>query len=104
MMPKKAVVIGGSIAGLLAARVLSDYFEDVLIIERDNYVENNKEIRTGTPQANHIHLLLAKGKEIWKVDPWSCPGLSAHILPLCNSTTPRAMGRPNPIPPTRRVI
>ena len=63
MMPEKAIVIGGSIAGLLAARVLSDHFEDVILIEKDNYLEDNK-IRNGTPQANHIHILLAKGREI----------------------------------------
>jgi flavin-dependent dehydrogenase len=31
----RAIVIGGSIAGLLVARVLADYFETVTIIERD---------------------------------------------------------------------
>jgi len=64
-MLKKAVVMGGSIAGLLAARVLSDYFENVTIIERDDYAENHK-VRNGIPQANHIHLLLAKGKKIFQ--------------------------------------
>ena len=61
-MLEKAVVIGGSIAGLLTARVLSDYFQEVILIERDRY-EDNK-VRKGTPQANHIHVLLVKGKEI----------------------------------------
>ena len=60
----KAVVVGGSIAGLLTARVLSDYFEDVILIERDEYYNDNNKVRKGTPQANHIHLLLVKGKEI----------------------------------------
>ena len=59
----KAVVVGGSIAGLLTARVLSDHFEEVILIERDNYEDNGK-VRNGTPQANHIHILLVKGKEI----------------------------------------
>jgi 2-polyprenyl-6-methoxyphenol hydroxylase-like FAD-dependent oxidoreductase len=63
MMSKKAIVIGGSIAGLLAARVLSDYFEEVVLIEKDRYSEDDK-VRNGTPQANHIHLLLVRGKEI----------------------------------------
>jgi len=62
-MPKKAIVIGGSIAGLLAARVLSDHFEEVILIERDRYTDDDQ-VRNGTPQANHIHLLLVKGKEI----------------------------------------
>ena len=59
----KAIVIGGSIAGLLAARVLSDYFKEIILIEKDNYVEGNK-VRNGVPQANHVHILLVKGKEI----------------------------------------
>ena len=62
-MPEKAIVIGGSIAGLLTARVLSDHFEEVIVIERDKYADGNQ-VRNGTPQANHIHLLLVKGKEI----------------------------------------
>jgi len=63
MMLRKAVIIGGSIAGLLTARVLSNYFKDVLIVEKDN-LDNNSHIRSGTPQANHIHILLVRGKEI----------------------------------------
>jgi len=55
----KAIVIGGSIAGLLAARVLSDYFEEVILIEKDKYTDDGK-VRNGTPQANHIHLLLVQ--------------------------------------------
>ncbi|MDH5569932.1 MAG: hypothetical protein OEX98_09125, partial [Nitrosopumilus sp.] len=62
MVLGKAIVIGGSIAGLLTARVLSDYFE-VILIEKDKYTDDGK-VRNGTPQANHIHLLLVKGKEI----------------------------------------
>ena len=59
----KAIVIGGSIAGLLAARVLSDYFEEIILIEKDNYVEDDQ-VRNGVPQANHVHILLVKGREI----------------------------------------
>ena len=62
-MLKKAVVVGGSITGLLAARVLSDHFEEVILIEKDSYVEDGK-IRNGVPQANHVHILLVKGREI----------------------------------------
>jgi 2-polyprenyl-6-methoxyphenol hydroxylase-like FAD-dependent oxidoreductase len=63
MVSKKALVIGGSIAGLLAARVLSDHFNEVVLIEKDKFSEGGA-VRNGTPQANHIHLLLARGKEI----------------------------------------
>ncbi len=62
-MQEKAIVIGGSIAGLLAARVLSDHFKEVIIIEKDYYSDNN-DVRSGIPQANHIHTLLVRGKEI----------------------------------------
>jgi glycine/D-amino acid oxidase-like deaminating enzyme len=33
--PRRAVVIGASIAGLLSARVLSDHFDEVEIVDRD---------------------------------------------------------------------
>ena len=60
---KKAVVIGGSIAGLLAARILSDFFEEVFIIEKDQ--KNEKDLtRTGVPQGSHGHALLKSGEEI----------------------------------------
>jgi len=62
----KAIVIGGSIAGLLAARVLSDYFKEIILIEKDNYVEGNK-VRNGVPQANHVHILLVKGRKYFKI-------------------------------------
>ncbi len=58
-----AIVIGGSIAGLLAARVLAEHFERVTIIERDYYPEN-PEPRSGVPQSNQGHFLLARGKQI----------------------------------------
>ncbi len=60
---KRAIVIGGSLAGLLTARVLTNYFENVTIIERDQFPESN-ENRKGVPQGRHAHGLLAKGREI----------------------------------------
>ncbi len=58
-----AVVIGGSMAGLLAGRVLTNHFEQVTIIERDRFPEQPK-YRPGVPQSNHVHVLLCKGKQI----------------------------------------
>jgi 2-polyprenyl-6-methoxyphenol hydroxylase-like FAD-dependent oxidoreductase len=58
-----AIVIGGSVAGLMAARVLSDHFERVTLIERDQ-VNDVAEARKGQPQARHLHGLLGKGLEI----------------------------------------
>jgi len=60
---KHAVVLGGSLAGLLAARVLADHFEHVTLIERDLYTDNC-ETRRGIPQANHVHGLLVRGRQI----------------------------------------
>lgn len=58
-----AVVLGGSLAGLLAARVLADHFEQVTLIERDVYTDTC-ETRRGIPQANHVHGLLLRGRQI----------------------------------------
>ncbi|MBT2729906.1 FAD-dependent monooxygenase [Bacillus sp. ISL-75] len=60
---EKALVIGGSIAGLLAARILSDFFKEVLIIEKDQKREKHL-TRTGVPQGSHGHALLKSGEEI----------------------------------------
>lgn len=55
-----AVVIGGSMAGLLAGRVLADHFGQVTIVERDRFPQE-VEPRKGVPQARHVHALLSKG-------------------------------------------
>ncbi|MBW4450023.1 MAG: 2-polyprenyl-6-methoxyphenol hydroxylase-like oxidoreductase [Spirirestis rafaelensis WJT71-NPBG6] len=60
---RHAVVIGGSMAGLLTARVLTDYFEQVSIIDRDTFPEV-PEPRKGVPQSYHAHALHEKGQEI----------------------------------------
>lgn len=60
---RHALVLGGSLAGLLAARILSDHFDHVTLIERDAYLDNTQ-TRKGTPQANHVHGLLARGCQI----------------------------------------
>jgi hypothetical protein len=55
-----AVVIGASIAGLLAARALSEAYEQVTIIERDELPPMG-EGRKSVPQDRHAHVLLASG-------------------------------------------
>ncbi|MEM6530447.1 MAG: FAD-dependent monooxygenase, partial [Chloroflexota bacterium] len=70
-----AVIIGGSMAGLLTARVLSDYFGTVTVIERDKLPEVASN-RNGTPQARHLHLLLAHGEAVLE-DMF--PGLGAEL-------------------------
>ncbi len=54
---RDAVVIGGSIAGLLAAHSLATHFERVTILERDA-LPQQATLRAGTPQARHVHTLL----------------------------------------------
>ncbi|ERG92139.1 MAG: hypothetical protein J07HQW1_02174, partial [Haloquadratum walsbyi J07HQW1] len=56
-----AVVIGGSMAGLCAARVLADVFDDVIIIERDT-LSDEAAIRGGAPQTSQPHALLEAGR------------------------------------------
>ncbi len=58
-----AAVIGGSMAGLLAARALCDHFESVTVIERDRFSERPTP-RKGVPQARHLHALLNRGLRI----------------------------------------
>lgn len=58
-----AVVIGGSIAGLTAARVLTDHCERVTVIERD-IAPTVSEFRKGVPQARHPHVLLKGGEQV----------------------------------------
>ncbi|MCX6043656.1 MAG: FAD-dependent monooxygenase [Chloroflexi bacterium] len=57
---RHAIVLGGSIAGLLAARVLTEHFEQVTLIERDA-LPTGAEPRKGVPQGRHLHALLARG-------------------------------------------
>ena len=55
-----AVVLGASMAGLLAARVLADHFAQVTIVERDQLPQRATP-RPGVPQGRHIHLVLPRG-------------------------------------------
>jgi 2-polyprenyl-6-methoxyphenol hydroxylase-like FAD-dependent oxidoreductase len=60
---RQAVVIGSSMAGMLAAGVLARHFARVTVIERDQLPDEPTE-RKGVPQARHFHGLLARGGEI----------------------------------------
>lgn len=72
----RAVVLGGSIAGLLAARVLADHFAEVLVIDRDP-LSSGVAARRGTPQARHLHGLLARGHQVLEE---LFPGLTADMV------------------------
>ena len=58
----RAVVIGGSMAGLCAARVLSKHFDKVTVLDRDSFPEGAHE-RAGVPQSRHVHALLVRGRQ-----------------------------------------
>lgn len=60
---KNALVLGGSLGGLLAARVLSNHFEQVTILEKDP-VHRVPESRKGQPQTQHLHGLLPAGLRV----------------------------------------
>ena len=59
----RAVVIGGGYAGLVTARVLTDSFREVVVLERDP-VDADTGVHPHAPQAYHAHAMLAKGAEI----------------------------------------
>jgi 2-polyprenyl-6-methoxyphenol hydroxylase-like FAD-dependent oxidoreductase len=72
---RHAVVLGGSIAGLLAAGVLSERAEQVTLIERD-LIPDTPQPRKGVPQSLHIHGLLAGGHLVMER---LFPGLTAEL-------------------------
>jgi 2-polyprenyl-6-methoxyphenol hydroxylase-like FAD-dependent oxidoreductase len=69
-----AVVLGASIAGLLAARALSESFDHVVVVDRDDLAAPGA--RKGVPQGQHTHAILAKGREIIEE---LFPGLTADL-------------------------
>jgi len=56
-----AVVIGGSMAGMCAAKAVAPHFDRVTVVDRDAY-PGEPVYRKGVPQARHVHALLARGR------------------------------------------
>ncbi len=76
--PRRVIVIGASMAGLLAARVLSERYDEVVLLERDALPERPTS-RKGTPHAVHPHGLLARGQQILEeLFPGFCAALVAQ--------------------------
>lgn len=73
---RHAVVIGGSLSGLLCARVLGNHFARVTLLERDRAGEGPVE-RPGTPHGRHGHALLGEGERILR---WAFPGLTEDLV------------------------
>jgi len=57
---ERAIVVGGGLAGLSAARALSDRFRQVVILDRDE-LPDSATPRPGVPQGKHPHALLGGG-------------------------------------------
>lgn len=62
-MKERAIIVGASMAGLLAARICADHFKEVVILEKDE-LPIGPQHRKGIPQDQQLHLLLAKGNQI----------------------------------------
>ena len=73
-----AVVIGGSMAGLMSATVLADYFNRVTVLERDQ-IEDRPVLHKSVPQGNHIHALLLSGQHVMSL---LYPGFTEELTRL----------------------
>lgn len=58
---QRAVVIGAGMGGMMAAQVLSRFFDKVIVLDKDD-LPTAHEPRRGVPQGNHIHTLLEQGR------------------------------------------
>ena len=70
-----AVVIGGGMAGLLAARVAAESFRRVTILDRDRFPAEAGP-RDCVPQGRHVHMLMARGLRTFEE---LVPGFSARL-------------------------
>jgi len=75
---ERAVVIGGSMGGLVAARVLADAYERVTVVDRDRLPAGPAH-RKAVPQGRHAHAVIAGGRAALEE---LFPGLSGEIEAL----------------------
>ena len=82
-------MLGGSIAGLLAARVLADRYATVTVVERDRLPAGSQP-RRGVPHGHHTHGMLPRGLQIledllpgFTADIERAGGLTGDILANC---------------------
>jgi 2-polyprenyl-6-methoxyphenol hydroxylase-like FAD-dependent oxidoreductase len=73
---KHAVVLGASLAGLFTARVLSETFDEVTLVDRDA-LPDGPVPRKGVPQGWQSHGLHARGREILEE---FFPGLTDELV------------------------
>ncbi len=109
-MTKTAVVIGGGIAGMCAAKVLVDHYDRVVLLERDSYPDGVGG-RRGVPQSKMFHTLLERGRrEIEDIYPGFHKLLDERKMPKvafgfnCALMTPRGWERNLPVPVQRSLF
>jgi flavin-dependent dehydrogenase len=68
--------IGAGIAGSVAVRVLADFFDNVLVLERD-MLPRVPDHRPGTPQSRFTHGLMAAGMQALRA---LFPGLERQLI------------------------
>lgn len=77
-----AIVIGASLGGLCGAKVLSERFERVTLIERDDLPDGPAN-RAAVPQGRHVHLLMARGaREFESLFPGLLDDMVAAGVPI----------------------
>jgi flavin-dependent dehydrogenase len=76
MKHRHAIVMGGSVGGLMATRVLATYFQKVTLLERDAFPDTAI-LRKGIGQGAHVHVLLLGGLQAMESQ---FPGLRAELL------------------------
>src|SRR5688572_30791719 len=74
---KQAIVLGGSVGGILVARALANHFERVIVLERDAVATPTGVPRKGVPQGRHAHGLLYRGREVFEE---LFPGWTASVV------------------------
>jgi 2-polyprenyl-6-methoxyphenol hydroxylase-like FAD-dependent oxidoreductase len=78
----RAVVLGGSLSGLFAARVLSDAYDEVVVVDKDVLL-GVEGPRRGCPQGKHINGLLARGQQaLEELYPGLTSEMAADGVPL----------------------
>ncbi|MEV0415521.1 pyridine nucleotide-disulfide oxidoreductase [Streptomyces sp. NPDC050448] len=84
----RVVILGGGLAGTLAAAALAPHVGEILVLERDSALPQTPLPRAGLPQAAHAHTLWAGGADAMEqllpgvTDDWLAAG--AHRIPIPN--------------------
>jgi 2-polyprenyl-6-methoxyphenol hydroxylase-like FAD-dependent oxidoreductase len=86
-----AIVVGASMAGLCAARVLADRFDSMLLLDRDTLPDGIAP-RDRVPQGRQPHLLLVAGARL--LEEWSPASSASYVrrAPSTSTSVPTSTG------------